>query len=110
MPSTSMTTVSRREALFFAGISFGGKCALGLGALIAGIALDLIHFPPDLAVNPDQVIPPDTVRDLGLFFGPGAALLALLSAVVIWQYTLDKAKLTRIQRELALRKSTHPVP
>jgi GPH family glycoside/pentoside/hexuronide:cation symporter len=96
---------SRREALFFAGVSFGGKCALGLGALIAGIALDVIRFPRDLAANPDQVIPPDTVTNLGLFFGPGAAILALLSAVIISYYTLDKAKLTSIQRDLAARQS-----
>jgi GPH family glycoside/pentoside/hexuronide:cation symporter len=95
---------SRREALFFAGVSFGGKCALGLGALIAGVALDVIKFPRDLAANPDQVIPHDTVTNLGLFFGPGAAILALFSAVIIFYYTLDKERLTSIQRDLAARR------
>jgi len=95
----------RREALYFAGLVFAGKCAIGVGALIAGVALDLIGFPTDLAVRPDQVIDAATLTRLGLIYGPGASCISVLSVIILLRYRLDRMELGRIQRDLAERRA-----
>jgi GPH family glycoside/pentoside/hexuronide:cation symporter len=94
----------RREGLYFAALSFSGKAALGLGALIAGLALDLvIGFPKNLASNPGAVVSDDTIVRLGLIAGPGAAFISALSAFAMTRYRVSRAELHRIQGELAQR-------
>jgi len=73
--------------------------------MIAGVALDLIGFPKDLGVNPGQVIPPDTLRSLGLIFGPGTSCISALSVAMLLRYRLDRRALVRIQRELTQRNA-----
>jgi len=93
----------RREGLYFAGLIFIGKCALGVGTLLAGLALDLIGFPTDLASHPAQTVPAAVVRHLGLVFGPAAGLVALVSAATLVPYRLDRKEHARIRDELARR-------
>lgn len=94
---------TRREGLYFSGLTFGGKCAIGLGAFVAGIGLDLIGFPTDLAVNPGQVISAETIRNLGLIYGPGAAIISLISVSILMRHRLTSKEHARIQLELAGR-------
>ena len=93
----------RREGLYFAGLIFIGKCALGVGTPLAGLALDLIGFPTDLASHPAQTVPAAVVRHLGLVFGPAAGLVALVSAATLVPYRLDRKEHARIREELARR-------
>jgi GPH family glycoside/pentoside/hexuronide:cation symporter len=93
----------RREGLYFAALSFSGKAALGVGSLVAGVALDLIHFPSDLAAHLHQVIAPLTIIELGLITGPGAAAISALSAFAMTRYRISKSELLRIQAELRKR-------
>ena len=93
----------RREGMYFAGLIFIGKCALGVGTLLAGLALDLIGFPTDLASHPAQTVPAAVVRHLGLVFGPAAGLVALVSAATLVPYRLDRKEHARIRDELARR-------
>jgi GPH family glycoside/pentoside/hexuronide:cation symporter len=93
----------RREGLYFAALSFSGKAALGLGAFIAGIALDFVIGFPDLSAHPEAVIPDDTVVRLGLIAGPGAAFISAFSAFAMSRYRVSRQELNRIQGELALR-------
>jgi GPH family glycoside/pentoside/hexuronide:cation symporter len=95
----------RREALYFAGLLFAAKCAIGIGALVGGISLDLIGFPSDIAANPTQVIPSDTIRELGLIYGPGASCISALCVVILVRYRLTRAALDNIQRELVARRA-----
>jgi GPH family glycoside/pentoside/hexuronide:cation symporter len=99
---------TRREGLYFSGLTFGGKCAIGLGSFVAGVALDLIGFPTDLAGNPDQRISPETIRNLGMIYGPGAAIISFASASILLRHRLDGAEHRRIQSELTRRAA--PVP
>ena len=94
---------ARREGLYFSSLTFAGKCALGIGALIAGVSLDLIGFPRDLAANPDANIPVSTVLHLGIIYGPAAAVIMFLAAVILLRYRLDRKKFARIQSELLSR-------
>ncbi|HEY1707167.1 MAG TPA: MFS transporter [Rhizomicrobium sp.] len=96
----------RREGLYFAALSFSGKAALGIGALIAGFALQyIIGFPSDIADHPKQAIPDLTILKLGLIAGPGAAAISALSAFAMTRYRISKNELLRIQGELKARKS-----
>ena len=96
----------RREALYFAGLLFAAKCAIGIGALVGGISLDLIAFPSDIAANPTQTISPDTIRHLGLIYGPGASCISALCVVILVRYRLTRANLARIQHELIARRAS----
>src|SRR5204863_434020 len=88
--------------LFASIIIFSTKAAIALGSLIAGVSLDLIGFPRAIAsLGPNPVIAADTVRDLGLLVGPGAGLMALTCILFLARYSLDGAKVARIQVELA---------
>jgi glycoside/pentoside/hexuronide:cation symporter, GPH family len=93
----------RREGLYFAGLIFFGKCALGVGTLLAGVALDVIDFPADLATNPAQVIAPEAITRLGLVYGPIAASLGLIAAAALVPYRLDRRAHARIREALAAR-------
>ncbi len=97
---------SRREGLYFAGITLSVKASTGLGAWIGGIALDVIGFPhgASSAALPAN-IPAETIRNLGIAYGPGAAIF---TAVTIWSlmsYNLTKADHARIQAELRVRRA-----
>jgi GPH family glycoside/pentoside/hexuronide:cation symporter len=95
----------RREALYFAGLTFSWKAALAIGGLVAGVALDLIQFPSDIAERPDQFIAPGTLNALALIYGPGAAVISAISAYVLVTYRLGKKELAQIQADLVTRRS-----
>jgi GPH family glycoside/pentoside/hexuronide:cation symporter len=93
---------ARREALFFAGLLFSAKAAAGLGGFLSGLALDLIHFPQDLAqTGATLTLAPSVVAQLGLVQGPLPAVLGVASAIVLLGYRISRAELARIQREVA---------
>ena len=97
---------ARREGLYFAGITTSAKASSGIGAFIAGVALDLIHFPHGAAATSATAhIPADTIRNLGLVYGPGAALFTAIAIGVLFGYRLDKAGHARIREELDERRS-----
>jgi GPH family glycoside/pentoside/hexuronide:cation symporter len=97
---------SRREGLYFAGLVFSGKAAIGAGFIVAGVALDLVGFPKGIANGPTQAIPPGTIVSLGLVAGPGAALISLTSVAVLMRYRLLKNELSLMQAQLAARRAT----
>jgi GPH family glycoside/pentoside/hexuronide:cation symporter len=97
---------ARREALYFAGITTSAKASSGVGALIAGVALDVIGFPHGAAATGPAAahIPYETVRNLGLVYGPGAALFTVIAILVLINYKLDRAGHAAIRAELDQRR------
>ena len=95
---------TRREGMYFASLSFGGKAATGLGSLISGFLLDAIRFPSQaIAAGKNVVIDHDVWRNLGLIVGPIGILIALISLIFFWQYRLDRAAHAAIQQRLAAK-------
>ena len=96
----------RREGLYFAGWAFAAKAATGLGALFAGVALQLIGFPADLAAQGGlhAVIAPDVIWRIGLIAGPGSAVLSLLGVMFVLGYRLDAKGHAAVLRTLAGRR------
>jgi GPH family glycoside/pentoside/hexuronide:cation symporter len=98
---------ARREGLYFAGITFSAKASSGLGAMIGGIALDVIGFPHGVAATPAMLaaIPASTIRNLGIVYGPGAAIFTAVSVVILLGFRLTKADHARILGELRSRRA-----
>ena len=98
---------TRREGLYFAGLNFAGKAASGLGALVAGVGLDVIGFPTDLAARGGAGlhIAAPVIRGLGLVIGPGVAAIYGVSIAVFLAYRLDRAAYAGIQRVLDERRA-----
>ncbi|HTX48491.1 MAG TPA: MFS transporter [Caulobacteraceae bacterium] len=97
---------ARREGLYFAGITLSAKASSGLGAWIGGIALDVIGFPHGVS-NPALLakIPAETIRNLGIAYGPGASLFTAVAVLVLMTYKLTKADHARIQADLRARRA-----
>jgi GPH family glycoside/pentoside/hexuronide:cation symporter len=97
---------ARREGLYFAGITLSAKASSGLGAWIGGIALDVIGFPHGVT-NPALLahIPPETIRNLGIAYGPGASIFTAVAVMVLMTYKLNKADHARIQADLQGRRA-----
>jgi GPH family glycoside/pentoside/hexuronide:cation symporter len=98
---------ARREGLYFAGWSFAGKAAAGVGALIAGMVVQLIHFPTDLAAKGGAaaVLPQSTIDALGFFYGPGAGLLYVGAIIATLRYKLDAKAHAAIMNDLRDRRA-----
>jgi GPH family glycoside/pentoside/hexuronide:cation symporter len=95
----------RREAIFFSGVTFSVKSASGLGSLIAGIALDAIHFPANIASRGlDPHLPIATIRGLGWISGPLPAAITALCVLPLLIYSLDQEKYRHIKQALTERR------
>jgi GPH family glycoside/pentoside/hexuronide:cation symporter len=97
---------TRREGLYYAGLNFSAKAASGLGALVAGVLLDLIHFPTNLAAHGGIGIhiPETVLRNLGLIYGPVVATIYAVATVIFLGYRLDRSAYAKIQAGLDKRR------
>ncbi len=80
-------TGRREEGLFFASRSFAQKATSGVGAFIAGVALDVINFPRGAALGE---VDPDVVWDLGFIYGPVLMLFYFLALGSISFYQISR--------------------
>ncbi|HXR89451.1 MAG TPA: MFS transporter [Steroidobacteraceae bacterium] len=95
----------RREAMFLSGVTFSVKAASGLGSLIAGVALDAVHFPADIAsLGLSPHLPIATVHGLGWISGPLPAVLTALCTLPLLIYSLDQEKYRAIKQALSERR------
>lgn len=96
----------RREGLFFSGLTLAYKAASGLGGLMAGLALDAIHFPTNLAAQGGSItIANEVLEKLALISGPLPAGLAVLAPLFLFGYRLTRKKHAQIIAELGQRNA-----
>ncbi len=95
---------ARREGLYFAGITFSAKASSGVGAFIAGVLLDVIGFPRGEAATLAHV-PADTIARLGIISGPGAAIVTVISILVLTLYTRGRREHEAVSAALAERRA-----
>lgn len=99
----------RREGLFFSGLILSYKAASGVGGLIAGVALDAIGFPTDLAARgPGYIVPADVIHRLGLISGPLPAAFAALAPLFLFGYRLTRKRHAEIIALLEERHGERP--
>ena len=67
---------------------WSAKATSGVGAFVAGLALDWIRFPRD--AQPGEV-PPDVLFDLGLLYGPLLMVLYLMALGAISFYRITRS-------------------
>lgn len=91
----------RREGIFFGAVSFAAKAALGVGAQVAGLVLDLVGLVP--GSDPDTVST-DVVRNLGLVLGITVIAVVGLSMRIYLTYDLTRARLTAVRAQLEGRR------
>lgn len=84
---SQMSTGRREEGLFFASRSFAQKATSGVGAFIAGVALDLIAFPRGAAPG---TVSGDTIWNLGFIYGPVLMAFYLLALASIGFYRITR--------------------
>jgi Na+/melibiose symporter-like transporter len=73
--------------------------------LLAGLALNLIGFPADIAKrSPESLhLTAKTITDLGWAYGPAPAVITLLGGSLLLLYQLNRKEHARISVELKLR-------
>ena len=96
-----LDTGRREEGLFFSASSFAQKASFGLGALVAGIGLDVIRFPKGAAVDE---VPMNILTDFALFAGPLLMVVLISSTLIIRSYPIDQNEHTRILQAIHAMK------
>jgi GPH family glycoside/pentoside/hexuronide:cation symporter len=100
---------ARREGLYFAGLSFAAKAAAGLGGLMAGVALDAIHFPKMAAAQGvSGQLTPSMLSHLVWSAGPAAAAVSLVATGVMLLYRIDRRRHDEITATLRARRLAGP--
>ncbi|MCA6286749.1 MFS transporter [Phenylobacterium sp.] len=82
----------RREGLYFAGLGFANKAAVGVGVLLAGVALDLIRFPREIGQTVGAVLSHEVQVRLVLVWGPIPAVIAVASMVIFASYGITRSR------------------
>ncbi len=97
-------TGRRQEGAFFAAVAFSAKATSGFGAVIAGWALEFIDWPVGPEIRTAADVAPDTLLNMGIFYGPIIAGLGFLSVLFYTGYKLTPARHAEILVELAARR------
>ena len=97
-----LTTGKRQEGIFYAVRTFFGKMSNGFGHLFAGIAIDVIGFPPGAVVGE---VDPQVIFELGLFEGVIASAPTLLAVYFYGRYRIDKKRHAEILEALAAQRA-----
>jgi GPH family glycoside/pentoside/hexuronide:cation symporter len=94
----------RREGLYFAGLGFANKAAVGVGVLLAGVALDLIRFPKDIGQKVGALVPHEVQVRLVVVWGPLPAVVAVISMLIFVSYGITRARHGEIEAALRRRR------
>ena len=96
---------ARREGLYFAGLGFANKAAGGLGALLGGVALDLLKFPKEAGRQVGVVLPESLQSHLMIAWGPAAAVLGVIATLMLLPYAITRARHDDITARLRIKRA-----
>lgn len=99
-----LVTGKRQEGVFFAASGFSAKATSGLGAIIAGLGLNAIHWPTGAHIRTAADVPPETIVHLGILFGPFVAAFGLVCLLFYARYDLTRERHAAIIDELERRR------
>jgi glycoside/pentoside/hexuronide:cation symporter, GPH family len=95
----------RREGLYFAGLGFAGKAAAGMGTMVGGFALDLMHFPAEAGRQVGAVVPEEVLRSLVLAWGPLPSAMCILGVLLFMPYAITRTRHEQIMTALKLKRA-----
>ena len=87
---SELITGRRSEGLFSASLSFVGKATSGLGILMAGALIDLVHFPKQALPATIDIVAPHAVRNLVLVYMPVQIVLWIVAISLVGGYRIDR--------------------
>ncbi|MBL8553277.1 MAG: MFS transporter [Phenylobacterium sp.] len=96
---------TRREGLYFSGLGFAGKAAAGVGTMVGGFALDLMHFPAHAGAQVGAVIPEDVVGKLILAWGFVPAAMSVVGALIFLPYAITRVRHTEISAAIKVKRA-----
>jgi len=103
----------RQEGIFFGAIAFSAKATSGFGNFIGGIGLDVISWPRGQGIQTAADIPPETLMNLGILYGPTVSAFAIISLWCYSHYKLTKERhaeiLAVLHERRAARSSDPPI-
>ncbi|MEJ0028703.1 MAG: MFS transporter [Rhizomicrobium sp.] len=103
---SEIKTGRRSEGLFSASLSFVNKATSGLGILMAGALIDIVHFPTHAAPATIEAVAPHAVRNLVLLYMPIQIALWIVAFTLIGGYRIDRktheSNLARLAQAAAL--------
>lgn len=107
MPEVRKGPQARRFSRGWLGIpDCFGEGRSGLGSLIAGVVLDAIRFPADIARRGlEPHLAPATAHGLGWISGPLPAVITALCILPLLIYSLDQEKCRVIKQALSERSN-----
>jgi len=97
-------TGARQEGIFFGAIAFSNKATSGFGTLIGGLGLDIIAWPRGQEIQSAADVPPETIVNLGILYGPVVAGFAVISVWCYTHYGITRELHAEILRELNARR------
>ena len=97
-------TGRRQEGAFFAAVAFSAKATSGFGAVVAGWALEIINWPTGPEIRTAADVPPETLLNMGLFYGPMIASLGFFSILFYMGYKLTPKRHAEMLVELTDRR------
>ena len=87
---SELKTGRRSEGLFSASLSFVNKATSGLGILLAGALIDLVHFPQHASPATIDIVAPGAVRNLALIYMPVQIALWVIAFALVGGYRIDR--------------------
>jgi glycoside/pentoside/hexuronide:cation symporter, GPH family len=99
-----LATGKRQEGIFFAAVSFANKSTVGLGNILAGVSLDVIHWPRGAHVQSAADIPAHTINLLGILSGPIVAAFCVICVWCYGHYHLTRERHAEIAAQLTARR------
>jgi len=97
-----LTHGTRQEGIYFGSYNFSAKCTTAMGNLVAGFALDFIHFPVN---SKPGLVGEGVIFNFGVMYS-AVTLIIIFSTWVFWSYNLDKKRHEQIMTELKERHDT----
>eukprot|EP01006_Ploeotia_vitrea_P042557 TRINITY_DN66634_c2_g1_i2.p1 TRINITY_DN66634_c2_g1~~TRINITY_DN66634_c2_g1_i2.p1 ORF type:complete len:553 (+),score=34.42 TRINITY_DN66634_c2_g1_i2:158-1660(+) len=95
-----LKTGRRYEGIFYSSRMFFVKVSGAAGHLIGGVALSVLKFPSDLSDARRHMPPPDVRLHLGWLVGPLCGIGAIVGAMSMLFYSLDRDAVHDIKAEL----------
>ena len=97
-------TGRRQEGAFFSAVAFSSKATSGFGAAAAGVVLSFIDWPVGAHIRTAADIPPETLTNLAIFYGPAVLVLGFVSVLFYFGYKLTPEMHSNMLKELAERR------
>jgi len=99
-----LATGKRQEGIFFAAVSFANKSTVGLGNILAGVALDVIAWPRGAHIQSAADIPAHKISLLGILSGPIVAAFCVICVWCYGHYHLTRERHAEIAAKLVARR------